>query len=134
MLGHKVGEFHGKITGQRVLAPEGNNAKLETTVVVDGKVLDIPARITSTFWWLEAPDGHFYGESPLQSLTITEKGDRGLFRAAGAGLARPQHIGFRGALFYHDAKGKLAPLNGHTFVFEFDDHAEGVKFQFWEWK
>ena len=135
MIGHKVGEFHGKITGQRVLAPDGNNAKLETSAEVNGKVLNIPARITTTFWSIVAPDGTFYGESPLQSLTITEDGDMGLFRAAGAGRAgRGQKVDFRGALFYHGAKGKLAPFNGHTLIFEWDQHDEGVNFQFWEWK
>jgi hypothetical protein len=134
MLGHKVGEFHGKITGRRVLPPDGNNPKLETTVEVSGKVLNIPALIRSTFWTIITPDGNFYGESPLQSLTITEKGDSGLFRASGAGRAGSGVI--RGALFYQDAKGKLAPLNGQTFVFELDQHDKGerVTLQFWEWK
>jgi hypothetical protein len=135
MLGHKVGEFHGKITGRRVLAPDGNNAKLETSAEVNGKVLNVRARIITTFCSIVAADGSVYSESPLQSLTITEDGDRGLLRAFGAGRAGVGlKAAFRGALFYQDAKGKLAPLNGHAFVFELDQDDRDVKFHFWEWK
>jgi len=41
MLGEKVGEFRGKITGQRVLPPEGARPKFETTVEIRGTLLGV---------------------------------------------------------------------------------------------
>jgi hypothetical protein len=135
MLGNKIGEFHGKIVSERMLPPEGGNPKFETTVEVSGKILGVHARIISTYWSVLAADGTLYGESPLQSLTVTEHGDRGLFRASGSGWSGPGlDVKFRGALFYIGAHGKLAPLNGHTLVFEWDQDDDGVHFSFWEWK
>ncbi len=135
MLGHKIGSFRGKVLGQRILPPEGDHPKFETTAEVHGTVLHVPARIVSTYWSIVAPDGTFYGESPLQSLTVTEDGDRGLFRGAGAGRTGYGHeVHFRGAIFYHAAAGKLAALNGHTLVFEWNQNQDGVVFEFWEWK
>jgi hypothetical protein len=135
MLGDKIGEFHGEITGNRVLAPEGNHPKLESSSELHGTVLNIPARISSTYWSIVAPDGTFYGESPLQSLTVTEDGDMGLFRGAGAGQSgRGMQLKFRGAIFYLGATGKLATLNSQTLVFEWDQDQDGIHFNFWQWK
>jgi hypothetical protein len=45
MLGKKIGEFQGKVTGQRVLPPEEGRVRFETTVEISGAILSVPTRV-----------------------------------------------------------------------------------------
>ena len=136
MLGEKIGTFQGKISGQRVLPSKGERPKLETTAEINGTILGSTARMMATYWSAVLPDGSLYGECPGQSVTITQDGDIGTFRAAGAGRITGQGsaVSFRGALYYQGATGKLRPLNGVAVVYEWDVDEQGnCKFDLWEW-
>jgi hypothetical protein len=70
-------------------------------------------------------------------VTITQDGDTGTFRAAGAGhITGPgSAVSFRGALYYQGASGKLARLNGIAVVYEWEvDEPGNCSFNLWEWK
>ena len=64
MLGEKVGDFWGKLTGQRVLQSDGLVPKFETSAEVSGTILGVEATIMATYWSVLRPDGHLYGECP----------------------------------------------------------------------
>ena len=137
MLGDKIGLFEGKITGQRILPSEGEGPKFETTAEISGTILGVAARMIATYWSLVRPDGSLYGECPGQSVTITQDGDMGTFRAAGAGRFTGQGsaVSFRGALYYQGASGKLTRLNGLAVVYEWDvDEHGSCQFGLWEWR
>jgi hypothetical protein len=43
MLGEQLGEFRGKVTGQRVLPAEGSRPKVETSFEISGTILGVGA-------------------------------------------------------------------------------------------
>jgi hypothetical protein len=135
MLGDKIGEFHGKITGQRVLPPEGGRAKFETTTEISGAILGIPTRSISTYVSVMQADGSFYGEI-VGAVFIAENGDMAHCKASGAGrFTGDGGVSFRGATYALGATGKLAPLNGLALVYEWDVDGNGnAQWHLWEWK
>jgi hypothetical protein len=133
---HKIGAFQGKATVHRILPSDGQSPKFETTNEATGTILEIPARIISTYWSVLLPDSSFYGETSLQSLTITQDGDMGMFRGAGAGrfTGPGSSVSFRGAVYYHGASGKLAPLNGLALLYEWQEDPHGnMQINVWKW-
>ena len=137
MLGEKVGQLQGKVTVQRILPSEGGGPKFETTAELSGTILGIAATMIGTYWSVVTPDGTLYGECPAQCVTITQDGDMGTFRAAGAGrfTGHGAAVSFRGALYYQGASGKLARLNGVAVVYEWEvDENRDCQFGLWEWK
>jgi hypothetical protein len=46
MLGQKLGEFQGKVTGQRILPADGAHPKTETSFEISGILLGIDATMT----------------------------------------------------------------------------------------
>jgi hypothetical protein len=136
MLGEKIGEFHVKVIGQRILPSDGL-PKYETTVEITGTILGIPARIMATYWLAVQPDGSLYGETVGPTPTITEDGAMAAYRAMGVGrfTGKGSAVSARGAAFYQGATGKLARLNGLAIVFEWDVDEQGNgTFRLWEWK
>jgi len=136
MLGEKIGEFQGKIIGQRILPSDGL-PKFETTAEATGTILGITARIMATYWSAMQPDGSLYGETVGPTPTITKDGEMAAYRAMGVGRfsGKGSAVSFRGAVFYQGATGKLARLNGLAIVFEWDVDEHGkAKFSLWEWK
>jgi len=136
MLGEKIGEFRGKVTGQRMLPSDGL-PKFETTAEGTGTIIGIPARVMATYWSAMQPDGSLYGETVGPSPTITKDGDMAAYRGSGVGRFTGQGsaVSLRGAVFYQGATGKLSRLNGLALVFEWDVDEQGNgKFSLWEWK
>jgi hypothetical protein len=84
MLGEKIGEFHGKVVGQRILPSDGL-PKFETTVDTAGTIIGIRAKIMATYWSAVQADGSLYGETVGPSPTITEDGKIAAYRAMGVG-------------------------------------------------
>jgi hypothetical protein len=137
MLGDQIGAFQGNSTVQRVLPAEEHAPKFDTTFEASGTILGINARIIGTYWSVLLPDGCFYGEIPLQSATITEDGDTGVFKGAGSGrfTGSGLPVSIRGAIYYQGARGKLAPLNGLVLVYEWEEDEHGnLQIALWEWK
>jgi hypothetical protein len=57
MLGEKLGELRGKVTGQRVLPTDGPNPKVETSFEISGALLGVDATMLGTYWSVVRPDG-----------------------------------------------------------------------------
>jgi hypothetical protein len=136
MLGEKIGEFQGKIIGQRVL-PSDALPKFETTAEGTGTILGVSARLIATYWSAVQSDGTLYGETVGPCPTITEDGDTAHYRGAGVGrfTGKGSAVSFRGAVYYQGATGKPSPLNGLAIIYEWDvDERGDGKFSLWEWR
>ena len=135
MLGEKIGEYQGKITGQRVLPSDGPGPKVETSFQVSGTILEIESTILGTYWAVVRPDGTLHGEG--QGVTMTQDGDMASFTGSGVGTftGRGSGIAYRGAIYYQTASPKLARLNRIAAVFEWDVDENGNAIgNIWEWK
>ena len=66
MLGDKLGEMRGKITGQRVLPSGDHSPKVETSFKISGTILEIEATMMGTYW-SENPMGCFTGNTWRES-------------------------------------------------------------------
>ena len=64
MLGEKLGELQGKVTGQRVLPADGGGPKVETSFEVSGNILESGVTMMGTYWSTVRADGTLYGECP----------------------------------------------------------------------
>jgi hypothetical protein len=70
MLGDQIGELKGKITGQRVLAPEeGGLAKIEYSFSDNGMMKEVNITHMATFWTIPRESEVLYGEG--QGVIIT---------------------------------------------------------------
>src|SRR5262245_25476741 len=95
MLGEKVGEFRGKITGQRVLPPEGSSPKFETSVEIRGTILGVASTLVATYWSVLRPDGRLWRE-PRTGCTYDQGRRHGPFQRHGI---RTVHRGWFGCQF-----------------------------------
>jgi hypothetical protein len=136
MLGEKIGETKGKITGQRVLPSDGR-PKVETSFQVSGALYGVEVTMMATYWSTVRADGTLYGECPQQGILMTKDGGMGTWTAAGVGKFTGQGsaAGFRGAIYVQTAPQQLARLSAVAMVYEWDIDAEGnAHGRFWEWK
>jgi hypothetical protein len=134
MLGEKLGEFHGKVTGQRVLPPE-KGPKVETSFELSGTMCGVASTLMGTYWSTVRPDGTLYGE--CQGLIMTKDGDVGTWTAAGAGrfTGKGSAVSFRGAIYFQTVPQKLASLTQVAVLYEWEiDEHGNASTPFWEWK
>lgn len=137
MLGEKLGEFQGKVTGQRILPPDGSSPKVETSFEIHGTVLGIEATMMGTYWAAVRPDGTLYGECPQQGVIMTWDGEIGTWTAAGVGRFTGQGsaVSFRGAIYFQTMPQKLARLTQVAVLYEWDiDEHGNARTPLWEWK
>ena len=137
MLGEKLGELHGKVTGQRILPPEGAYPKCETSFEISGTVLGVQVTVMGTYWSIIRQDGTLYGECPWQGIIMTKEGDTGTWSGAGVGwfTGEGTAVSMRGSLYFQIASKKLAQLNRIAVPYEWDVDAQGTaRCEIWEWK
>jgi hypothetical protein len=137
MLGKKLGEFQGNVTGQRVLPPDGSGPKVETSFEISGTIHDIEATMMGTYWSTVRPDGTLYGECPKQGIIMTKDGETGAWSGAGVGkfTGHGSAVSFRGAIYFQIASQKLAHLNEIAVLYEWEiDEHGNAQTPFWEWK
>jgi hypothetical protein len=110
LLGEKLGEFRGKVTGQRVLTADGSSPKVETSFEVNGTILGVEATIMGTYWSTVRPDGMLYGECPKQGIIMTRDGEVGTWTGAGVGrfTGRGAAVSFRGTVYFQIAQSSPA--------------------------
>src|SRR5689334_1731706 len=90
MLGERLGESSGKLTGIRVLPTEGQQIKLEASFQGQGTLLGQPISDFGTYSQTMRPDGTLYGEGHV--VMLSQSGDAadwiggGVGRAIGAGF------------------------------------------------
>jgi len=137
MLGDKLGELQGKVTGQRVLSSEGSGPTVETSFEISGTLLGVEATMMGTYWATVRPDGLLYGECPRQGIIMTQDGEVGTWTAAGVGrfTGRGSAVSFRGAVYFQTVPQKLARLKEVAVLYEWEiDEHGNARTPFWEWK
>jgi hypothetical protein len=137
MLGEKLGEFQGKVTGQRVLPSDGPGPKMETSFEISGTMLGIEAAMLGTYWSTVRPDGMLYGECPMQGIITIQGGEVGTWTAAGVGrfTGKGSAVSFRGAIYFQTVPQKLARISQVAVLYEWEIDEQGhCKTPFWEWK
>jgi hypothetical protein len=134
MLGELLTEDKGKVTGYRVLAGQGEGARVETSFQAVGKILGVDYKELGTYVSVIKPGGFLFGEG--QGVMMTKDGDQVSWVGHGTGRFTPEGgTRFRGALYFQTASQKLARLNGTCGVFEYENDADDKTMsKTWEWK
>ena len=130
-----IGEFRGKITGQRVLPSDGPNPKVETSVQMTGKLLGVEATNIVTYWSVMRSMGGLYGEA--NGVMMTKDGDTLTYIAHGVGkfTGKGSAVSFRGDNYIQTSSAKFARLNSVVIVFEYEGDENGnTQAKLWEWK
>src|SRR5262245_41565210 len=122
MLGDKLGEFRGKVTGQRILPAEGSSPKVETSFEVSGTILGIEATLMGTYWSAVRSDGMLYGGCPTRGLLLPRQGESSIWTGAGVGRFTGQGtaVSFRGAVYFQTAPAQLARLMQVAVLYEWE--------------
>ena len=134
MLGEKIAEHSGKITGQRVLPSEGGAPEVETSFQASERILGVAATTLATYRASLRPDGLLQGEG--QGVVMGSGGEMATWTGQGVGrFVGGGAISYRGAIFYQTSSARWSRLNGIAAVFEYEVDAEGnTRGGFWEWK
>ena len=134
MLGDKILQAEGSITGRRVLPPQAQAVRMETTIQESGTMLGVEYMETATYWSEMRPDGTLYGEG--EGIFMGRNGEAASIKGTGVGVFTPQGgVSFRGVLYYQTTTPAWAKLNSIAVVFEHEATAEGkTTSQAWEWK
>ena len=134
MLGEKIGEHSGKITGQRVLEVNRGSPTVETSFRATERILGVEAATIATYRAVLRPDGYLYGEG--QGAVRGSNGEVATWIGQGVGrFTSGGGVSYRGAIYYQTSSEGWARLNGIAAVFEYDIDGEGnTRGSIWEWK
>lgn len=135
MLGERIGDGVGEMTGLRVLPPINGQPRLEVSFRQSGTILGVHMDDMGTYESTARPDGTFAGRG--QGVSMTEDGE--ILTWSGEGVGTPQGrvgaMAWRGAVYYRTQSQKLAKLNGMAVLYEFDtDESNKVQATLYEWK
>ncbi len=132
MIGDKIGEERGKITGQRALPTDGPPT-VETSFEASGNLHGVGHKTIATYAGVMRPDGNLYGEG--QGVVMTADGGA-TWKGTGIGKFGPDgSISYRGVIYYQTTSPSLQRLNDVAAVYEYEIDPEGnTRGQFWEWK
>ena len=133
MLGDKLGDFHGKVIGQRVL-PSEEGGSMETTSQFSGELAGVETNTYVTYISTMRPDGKVMGNG--HGIVMAADGGGATFVAHGVGtFTGGAGVSFRGSAIY-TASGSLAAIDGVVGVFEYEvaEDGETVTGSVWEWK
>lgn len=133
MLGEYLGEIRGRVTGIRVLPPEGSDPAIEYSIQGQGKLLGVDLIQMATD--RSVASAGLY-EARGNGVIVTDDGE--LIKWTGQGTGRPlgpRGASFRGARFYRTRSQKLARFDGLVAIFEVEvDNDGNVIEKFWQWK
>jgi hypothetical protein len=139
MLGDKIWESTGKITGTRVLPGDDYRyLKVETSIEYSGKLLGKDAGGMATFTSWERIPGQMYAEG--QGIIGSADGAGAIWNGHGIGSiggdAGGMTMSIRYAVTYQAATdGPLAELNGCVVVGEWESKSDGTfTDSAWAWK
>ncbi|MBI5534306.1 MAG: hypothetical protein HY898_16395 [Deltaproteobacteria bacterium] len=127
MLGERIGEFKGRITGMRVLPAQGGAARLEVCMEQQGTLLGVECREIGTYVSVTQPDGSLQGEA--HGVTMTKDGESSTWVAYGTGHfvpGKPGATSWRGCAIARTSSAKLSRLNGLCMLFEHECSADGT--------
>ena len=135
MLGEKLTETVGKVTGTRVLSNESGNVEIEISFQGMGKVLGLDVSEMGTYIQTLRPTGHIYGKG--QGVAMSASGDSLCWHGFGVGQSTGKGLGakIRYAIDVQTTSQKWSRLNGVLLVGEWEiDENGNAKGAGWEWK
>jgi hypothetical protein len=132
VLGDRIAELKGKITGQRVLDVEGPT--METSVSIEGSFRGTQVKQHMTYISKPVSPGVIHAKAKGvmtagESETVVSTGE-------GIGSISPSGVKWHGCAFYRTSStGKLAFLNNLVGLFEtYVDTDGNFTEKIWEWK
>ena len=137
MIGEKIGEFQGKVTGRRVLPNDGSSPRVETSFEIRGLMSGVESEIWGTYWSAVRPDGTLYGECPQQGILMTKDGEIGTWTGAGVGhfTGKGSAVSFRGAIYFDTKSERFSHLKSIAVAYEWDvDENGNAQCVCFEWK
>ncbi len=136
MLGEKIGDERGKITGTRILQGDDYRyLKMEMSFQASGTLVGQPSMDMGTFTAFERVPGQIYGEG--RGIILLTSGESAIWNGHGVGRMTGQGMAmsFRAGVTYQAGQGKMERLNHVVGVVEFEVDAEGnTHTMLWEWK
>lgn len=134
MLGEKIGEEKGKITGRRVLRNDDLTFRIETSQQGSGQILGVKYNVIATYSSVMRNSGTMYGEG--QAMMMLEGGESATWVGQGVGtMKKDGGFSFRGAVYIETSSKKWASLNSVATLYEYEVDAEGnFSSTTWEWK
>ncbi len=136
MLGNKVIQGQGKVTGTRVLRGDDYRyMKMEFSFQESGTALGTPYTNYGTYTIFERIPGQLYGEG--QGILETADGEGAIWTGAGIGHMTGEGLSvkFSAAVTFQAGDGKLKALKDNLVIFEFSQDNEGnITVAGWEWK
>ena len=134
MLGEKIGQGSGKVTGQRVLPNPGGSPKMETSFQSTGTLRGIEATEHGTYWSALRPDGTVYGEG--QGILMGKDGSTATWIGQGVGTFKKDGgVSYRGAVYYQSSSPQWSRLSNIAAIFEYEVDSQGnTRSELWEWK
>lgn len=134
MLGEKLGESAGKLTGIRVLPTEGQQVNLEASFQGQGTLLGQPITDFGTYTQTVKPGGVLHGDGHV--VMMTPNGE--IADWLGGGIGRPIGAGFKATYgvygHFDSAQGALARLGTVATAIEYEVEEDGsYHWQMWEW-
>lgn len=136
MLGEKIGEERGKVTGMRILPGDDHRyVKLEVSFQASGTTYGIQGTNIGTYTAFERVPGQLYGEG--QGILMTAEGESAIWKGHGVGHPTGKGMGltFRYSVAFQAGTGKLARLNSVLVIGEHTTDENGnVHDLYWEWK
>ena len=134
MLGDKIRESTGKVTGRRVLPNPGGGPKIETSFEASGRLLGVKETETGTYVTVVRPDGSLFGEG--QGISMGKGGELATWVGQGVGtIKKDGTVSYRGAVYYQTSAPAWSRLNSVAAIFEYEVDAQGnSRTQAWEWK
>ncbi|MBI2170930.1 MAG: hypothetical protein HYU30_02755 [Chloroflexi bacterium] len=126
MLGEKIGEEHGKITGTRILQGDDYRyLKMEMSFQASGTLLGQQAMDMGTFTAFERVPNQIYGEG--RGILLLATGESAIWNGHGVGRMTGQGMAmsFRAAIAYQAGQGKLERLNHVMGMIEFEVDENG---------
>jgi len=132
MLGEIIGEYRGKVIGQRVLDVEGPT--METSVSASGSVKGTQVTYNITYVGRPTSAGVLHGKG--QGVIMAGASEMATETGEGIGVFSASGVKWRGAQFYKTSStGRLASINNVVGVFEADVGTDGnFSLKTWEWK
>jgi hypothetical protein len=133
MIGDRVGEEMGQITGRRVLPDRDGMPVMEISFQQSGELYGVHVNDIGTYESVRLPDGRLAGKG--RGVLMTQDGETVSWKGTGLGrFVEGGIISWRGAIYYRTDSPRLARLNEIVGLYENDvDESGKMTGALWEW-
>lgn len=124
MLGDRVGEEIGQITGRRVLPDRDGMPVVETSFQRSGELFGVHVNDIGTYESVRLPDGRLAGKG--RGILLTQDGETVSWKGTSQGrFVAGGVINWRGTIYYRTDSARLARLNEIVGLAETDVDESG---------